>query len=257
MIGFFRFVLVVLLLIVVAMTSALVTMHLAIHGAEVSIPDFKGMTIADAGRRAAGLGLTLQVESHLYSTDVPVGRVANQAPVAGTIVRRGWRVWLTESLGPQELAIPDVKGRDQRFATIAIRRAGFQVGTVAEMPWTGAQPGTVIAQSPDPNAAGVESPTMNLLVAAEPDEGASAPAGYVMPNLVGQVFTSAALAVTRMGWKLAPVKEEDMHVATPSAPGVAVAPALPTYLPGTVVAENPPAGSRVDASTMIQLTVAK
>ena len=34
-----------------------------------------------------------------------------------------------------------------------------------------------------------------------------------MPNLEGQVFTAAALAVTRMGLKLAPVKEQDMHMA--------------------------------------------
>ena len=200
MIGFFRFVLVVLLLMVVAMTSAIVTMHFAIHGGEVSIPDFRGMTVADAGQRAAGLGLTLQVENHLYSTDVPVGRVTNQSPAAGAMVRRGWRIWLTESLGPQKLAIPDVRGRDERFATIEIRRAGFQTGVVAEMPWPDAQPGTVIAQSPDPNASGVESPTMNLLVAGRPDAaqgGLAGVAGYVMPNLEGQLFTAAALAVTR------------------------------------------------------------
>ena len=257
MIGFFRFLLVLLLLIVVAMTSAIVTMHYAIHGAEVSIPDLKGMTIADAGRRAAGLGLTLQVENHLYSTDVPVGRVANQSPVPGTLVRRGWRVWLTESLGPQKLAIPDVKGKDQRFATIAIRRAGFQVGSVAEMPWPSVQWGTVIAQSPDPNAAGVESPTMNLLIASEPQDEASATTGYVMPNLVGQVFTAAALAVSHMGLKLAPVKDEDMHATAPAAPGSSTAPVAPAYPPGTVVAETPAAGSRVDATTPIQLTVAR
>jgi beta-lactam-binding protein with PASTA domain len=248
MIGFFRFVLVLLLLTVVAMTSAIVTMHFAIHGAEVSIPDFKGLNMADAGQRASAVGLTLQVDSRLYSTDVPPGRVASQSPEAGTLVRRGWRVWLTESLGPQKLAIPDVKGRDQRVATIAIRRAGFQVGTVAVMPWTGAQPGTVIAQSPDANAAGVESPTMNLLVAAEPDAGAPAGSGFVMPNLEGQVFTAAALAVTRMGLKLGPTREQDMHMAAPGAT---------MFPPGTVVGQTPAAGARVDATMMIQLTVAK
>jgi len=254
MIGFFRFVLVVMLLAVVAMTSAILTMHFAIHGAEVSIPDFKGMTVPDAGERAAGLGLTLQVEQHLYSADVPVGRVAYQSPAAGSIVRRGWRVWLTESLGPQKLAIPDVRGKDERFATIAIRQAGFQMGTVAEMPWPDAPAGTVIAQSPDPKASGVESPTMNVLVAApvEPDQQG----GLVMPNLEGQIFTSAALALTRMGLHLAPVKEEDMHVAAPAASGAGAAPA-PIYPPGTVVGQNPPAGSRVDGATSIELTVAK
>ncbi|MFY9745236.1 MAG: PASTA domain-containing protein [Acidobacteriaceae bacterium] len=256
MIGFFRFVLVILLLTVVAMTSALVTMHFAIHGGEVSIPDLKGMGVADAGQRAASLGLTMQVENRLYSADVPAGRVANQSPAAGTIVRRGWRVWLTESLGPQKLAIPDVKGRDQRFATIEIRRAGFQTGTVAEIPWPGAQPGAVIAQSPEPNASGVESPVMNLLVASE-DSGSQQAGGLVMPNMEGQVFTSAALMLTRMGLRLAPVKEEDMHMGTPVVAGAV--PASPPQMvpPGTVIAQNPSAGSRVDASTPIELTVAK
>lgn len=256
MIGFFRFVLVILLLTVVAMTSALVTMHFAIHGGEVSIPDLKGMGVADAGQRAASLGLTMQVENRLYSADVPAGRVANQSPAVGTIVRRGWRVWLTESLGPQKLAIPDVKGRDQRFATIEIRRAGFQTGTVAEIPWPGAQPGAVIAQSPEPNASGVESPVMNLLVASE-DSGSQQAGGLVMPNMEGQVFTSAALMLTRMGLRLAPVKEEDMHMGTPVVAGAV--PASPPQMvpPGTVIAQNPSAGSRVDASTPIELTVAK
>lgn len=255
MIRLFRFVLVVLLLTVVAMTSAILTMHFAIHGSEVSIPDFRGMSVADAGQRAASLGLTIQVENRLYSADVPEGRVANQSPAAGAIVRAGWRVWLTESLGPQKLAIPDVMGKDQRVATIEIRRAGFQTGVVAEMPWPGAQAGAVIAQSPAPNAEGVESPVMNLLMAS-PNEAVPEQGGLVMPELEGQVFTAAALSLTRMGLHLAPVKEEDVRAAAPEGAGAA-APPPPMFPPGAVVAQNPPPGARVDASTLIELTVAK
>ena len=39
----FQFALVLVLLVVVAMVSALTTMHFAIHGAEVKVPDFRGM----------------------------------------------------------------------------------------------------------------------------------------------------------------------------------------------------------------------
>ena len=171
-------------------------------------------------------------------------------------MRRGWRVWLTESLGPQKLAIPDVKGRDQRFATIEIRRAGFQTGTVAEMPWPGAQPGAVIAQSPEPNASGVESPVMNLLVASE-NSGSQQAGGLVMPNLEGQVFTSAALVLTRMGLRLAPVKEEDMHIGTPVVAGVVPGEPAPDVSAGN--------GDRAESvgwlagrcETPIELTVAK
>ncbi len=256
MIAIFRFVLVVLLLTVVGMTSALVTMHFAIHGAEVAIPDFKSMTVADAGKRAAQMGLTLHVENRLYSADVPAGRIANQSPAAGAIVRRGWRVWLTESLGPEKLAIPDLRGKEQRVATIEVRRAGFQTGTIAAMEWPSAQPGTVIAQSPEPDASGVESPVMNLLVAA-PLQSSQPESGLVMPELEGQIFTGAALALTRMGLHLAPVKEADMRFGAPGVSGGAGGGPPAMYPPGTVAGQSPAAGSRVDGSTLIQLTVAK
>ena len=44
-IRFFRMASVVMLLIAVALLSAITTMHFAIHGAEVKIPALKGMTV--------------------------------------------------------------------------------------------------------------------------------------------------------------------------------------------------------------------
>jgi eukaryotic-like serine/threonine-protein kinase len=258
MIAFVRFVLVLMLLVVVAMTSAIVTMHFAIHGAEVSVPDFRGMTLGDAGERAATAGLSLHVENKLYSTEVPEGRMANQSPVAGAMVRRGWRVWLTQSLGPQKLAIPDTLGKDQRVASIEIRRAELQIGSVASFPLPMAQAGMVVAQSPAPGASGVASPVVNLLVAAPP---AAAPSpAYVMPDLTGQLFTSAALSLTRAGLQMAPLKTVNTHipaVAAPNAAGAPVQPSAPAAPSGTVVAQSPAAGSRVDGTTPVQLTVAE
>ncbi|MGA8532138.1 MAG: PASTA domain-containing protein [Acidobacteriaceae bacterium] len=252
MIGFFRFILVMMLLVVVAMTSAIVTMHFAIHGAEVAIPDLRGMTVAQAGQRAASLGLTLHVENRLYSAEMPAGRVANQSPAAGTTVRRGWRVWLTESLGPQKIAIPNLLGKDQRIAAIEIRRAGLSTGTVAMMPWPDAPPGVVFAQSPEPNASGVEGPVMNLLVAAPPSE-MQPPNGLVMPQLTGQGFTAAAWSIVHAGLHLAPVKDEEIHPAPVGTAG----PPQPPMASGTIIAQSPAAGDRVDPSVPIQLTVAK
>ena len=251
MIGFFRFLLVILLLTVVAMTSAIVTMHFAIHGAEVAVPDFHGLTLTDAGQRAARAGLTLHVENHLYSADVAAGRIANQSPVPGTIVRSGWRVWLTESLGPQKLAIPNVTGKEQRVATIEIRRAGLQIGTVATLPQAGADPGTVVAQSPAANATAVASPVVNLLVAGA--QTPPAPPQFVMPDVVGQPYTAAASSLARAGLLVAPAVIQPP--ATPAQPGTN--PATPQPASGTVIAQNPPAGYPVDPTTSIQLTVAQ
>lgn len=235
----FRFGLVLLLLAVVGMTSAIVTMHYAIHGAEVTVPDLHGMTVAEAGRRTADLGLNLHVEARRYSADVAAGRVAQQSPAAGMVVRRGWRVWLTESLGAQKQAIPNVTGASERLAAMEIRRAGLELGTVAEMPWAAAPAGTVIAQDPQANAEGVASPAVNLLVAADGAEAADD--GLAMPDLVGQEFAKAALTLRHAGLELAPMQEQ-------AAPGMKT---------GTVVAESPEAGYRVDPTMPVTLTVAK
>jgi beta-lactam-binding protein with PASTA domain len=120
------------------------------------------------------------------------------------------------------------------------------------MPWPDAQPGVVFAQSPEPNASGVEGPLMNLLVAA-PLSGAQPSESLVMPQLVGQGFTAAAWSVAHAGLHLAPVKEQDTHLALQGSSG----PLPPPTSPGTVVAQSPMAGNRVDAATPIQLTVAK
>jgi eukaryotic-like serine/threonine-protein kinase len=249
----FKFVLVVLMLAVLAMLSAIMTMHFAIHGAEVKVPSFKGLTVAEATEKAAATGLNTTVDNHFYSVEMPVGRVLNQSPAAGTVVRREWRVRLTESMGPQRAAIPNLSGLDQRQATIQIRRAGMEVGTVAEMPDAYSPAGTVIAQNPAPEAAGVERPVVSMLTAAK---SLDAGPGMVMPDLTGQPFTAASVAIARAGLKLAPVKTAPASVPAVGSPGSGPPPQAPIPS-GTVLGQNPLPGYRVDATTPVELTVAE
>ena len=253
MIRFFRFALLVLLLCVVALLSAVATMHFAIHGAEVSIPDFRGLTVADAMRKAASLDLNLSVDNRFYSAEMPEGRVLTQAPASGTVVRREWHVRVTQSLGPQRAAIPNIIGQPERAATIAIRRAGFDLRNVAHMPYTGATSGTVIAQNPAPDAGGVEQPSMSLLIA---DAGPATQEGTVMPDLTGQPIASATAAITRAGLKLAPTLDVPASIP-PVSSGNTAQPPAPPVPPGTIISQTPPVGNRVDASIPIQLTVVR
>lgn len=237
--GLFRFAMLALLLVAVAMTAAIVTMHFAIHGAEVKVPDLRGLSVADAGRKTAELGLGVHVESRLYSPDVPEGRVANQSPAPGTMVRRGWRVWLMQSLGPLKRPIPNVVGMDQRMAAITVRRAGLQMGSMAQMPWPDGQAGVVMAQTPEANAADVATPVVNLLVDA--DNTPAQHDGLVMPDVSGQLFTTAAAALTGAGLKVVAVRGHDW----------------PATEAGMVVGQSPPAGYRVDPTMTVELTVEK
>jgi eukaryotic-like serine/threonine-protein kinase len=249
----FKFVMVVLMLALLAMLSAITTMHFAIHGSEVKVPSFKGLTVAEATDKASALGLNLTVDNHFYSVEIPAGRIVSQSPVAGTVVRREWHVRLTGSLGPQRVTIPDLTGSNQRLASIQIRRVGLEIGSTAEMPYAYSPAGTVIAQNPAPDAAGVERPVVGLLIAApSPDSDG----GVVMPNLTGQIFSSAAPAISRAGLKLAPVKTTQASVPAIAGTIDSQAP-RPPVPSGTVMSQNPPPGNRVDASTPIELTVAQ
>lgn len=130
---FFSIVLLTLVLLTVALVSALTAMRLAIHGREVVTPKVVGMSPLEAERAGSAAGLQVAVEREFYSADVPEGRIINQMPLAGTKVRRGWAIRVARSLGPQRVAIPDVTGESERAAELNIRRRGLALGSVAQI----------------------------------------------------------------------------------------------------------------------------
>ncbi len=164
--SFFRFALLALMLLVVALLSALTAMRLAIHGREVAVPDLVGKTPAPPG----------------------------------TQVRRGWQIRVAESLGPQRVAIPNVVGQSERAAEINIEHRGLNVGAIARLEFPDATPGEVVSQAPPSNASSVSAPKISLLV-SEP----SHPQSFVMPNFVGQPLGSVTLALQDAGFRLGAV----------------------------------------------------
>ena len=249
--GFFQALSLLMLLVVVAMLSAIATMHLVIHGAEVQVPDLKGMTVAQAHSQTAGLGLNLNVDNRYYSAEVAAGHILTQSPAPGSIVRREWRVRVAESLGPQKVAVPDTVGADERVAAMRLRRLGLETGTIARLPDSGAPEGTVIAQDPSAHAQGIEGPTVNLLVAAPED---TSPDRYIMPNFIGVPIVAAQAQLAKVGIPSATPAFVDVPV---QPVGTGAAPPLPPIAPGAVIAQEPPSGAPVDPSTVVHFSVAK
>src|SRR6202158_5031063 len=127
---FFRMLLLALVLMTVALISALTAMQLAIHGREVTIPKLVGMSPLEAERAGAASGLLVVIERQFYSPDIPEGRIMTQMPPPGTKVRRGWSIRVAQSLGPQRVAIPDVTGGSEGGAEVNIRGRGVRLGSV-------------------------------------------------------------------------------------------------------------------------------
>jgi beta-lactam-binding protein with PASTA domain len=251
LIRFFRMASVVMLLVAAALLSAITTMHFAIHGAEVKIPALKGMTVAEARSQAAGMGLNLDVDNRYYSADVAAGHILSQSPAPGSVVRREWHVRVAESLGPQKVDVPDTVGTDARVAALRLRRAGLEVGVTAKLPFAGAEDGTVLAQDPPAHSQGIAQPSVNILVAAPEN---AAPDGYVMPDLSGVPVITAQAILNKIGLKVDTPTYADVSV---SAVGTGAQPPKAPIVPGSVIAQQPMAGARVDQTTLIKLTAAK
>ena len=273
---FFNILLGALAMLVVALLSAFIAMRLAIHGREVKVPNLAGLTMAEASKQTRSQGLRLTLENRFYSPNTPPGRILAQSPQPGITVRREWTVRVTESLGAQQVAIPDLLGQSERTASINIRRLGLEQGVVAHIASPG-DPGVVIAQTPPPNAAGVDTPRVSLLL-SEPEE-AESPDAFIMPSLTGLTLAGAAARAAAAGLHI--VSAEDLNLGTPNptaatqtataspaaTPTAAATPqtgstttsssttAQPLSAIGTVVAQTPLSGHRVVKGEPVHITL--
>jgi beta-lactam-binding protein with PASTA domain len=236
-----RYFLLGLVLLLVFLASALLAMRYAIHGREVRVPSLAGLTPAEAERVATASGLVLSVERRFYTSQAPRGRIVSQAPLPDTPVRRGWKVLVAESLGPQRAAIPNVIGQSEHAADINISRRRLEIGSVVTLHLPGAQPDTVLAQSPLPDTKDAASPRINLIIAATDSER-----GYVMPSFVGKTLAATRGDLEDAGFSVGKV----WAITAPQAEGNSGASRI-------VVRQYPPAGQRVAAGSAINFEVSR
>jgi eukaryotic-like serine/threonine-protein kinase len=240
-----------LILLLIALFSALAAMRLAIHGREVRVPDVRGMTMLRAQETANDHGLIVSAEDKFYSPTIPAGQVISQVPSPGSRVRSGWRVRVAESLGPQRVTIPNLVGQTELAATLNLRQRGLDLATVAAVPVPNTNVDEVVAQAPAPEARDVTSPAVNLLLSQRP----SAPA-YVMPNFVGRQLAEAKEKISRAGLQLASVQFEQAPSDDSKSQSDLAAPvSRKVPVSGKIARQSPAPGSRVTAETQIKIEV--
>ena len=273
---FFQIFLDALLMLIVFVLFAGIALRLALHGREVAIPELSGLTVAQASEAALHSGLDLNIENKFYSRTVPAGRILSQSPAAGSRVRRGWQLRVTESLGPQQVTIPDVVGEPVREASLDLRKSSLDLGTLAHMDAPG-DTDMVLSQTPPPDA-GVDQPRVNLLLS---QQGAGASDAFVMPSFVGMSWPSANRTAIALGLRVAALGEMAPVAQPASPPAAASAPAAPPQQPpsstapisgngappqmpapapvqmvpvGPVTAQSPEAGHRASKGSTVKLT---
>jgi eukaryotic-like serine/threonine-protein kinase len=256
--AFFRFTLLTLVLLVVALVSALTAMRFAIHGREVAVPDLVGKTPAEARRIADAAGFQLEVERQYYSASIPEGRILSQLPAPGTQVRRGWQIRVADSLGPQRVEIPNVLGESPRAAQINILRRGLDVGSVARIEMRGPPPDQVLGQSPAPNASGIAAPKISLLTTE-----AAPPQPFLMPNFTGQALGGVTLVLQDSGFRLGIVSIAPpiTSLSAPTAESAVATPPIPPSPPpeptpsSVIVSQNPAPGAKIVTGSAVNFEV--
>lgn len=269
-----RFALLALVLVIVAMVSALTAMRFAIHGQEVAVPTLVGLTPAEADRAAGSSGLQISIERQYYSPNIPDGRIMSQLPLPGTKVRRGWQLRVAQSLGPTRVTIPDVTGQSEHAAELNIRRRGLDVASMADMGVPGIPPDQVVAQSPPANTPDVLAPNISLLITTDSQAQA-----FVMPSFIGQPLGTVSQTLEDAGFKLgsvtvAPppiseVPDTNASATQPPQSSPPPSPAAPPAPPATtsitpppqptpasiVVVQSPAPGQKILSGAVVNLQV--
>ncbi|MCL6557883.1 MAG: PASTA domain-containing protein [Firmicutes bacterium] len=203
---------------------------------EVVVPDVQGLYVSSAQQVLTEHGLRSQVQE-VNSTEVEKGKVLKQDIEPGNKVKRGRLVTLLVSLGPQMGTVPDVRERLLQDAEMILANEGFRVGERKEVYSDKISSGLVADQDPVPGVMRPKDSPVTLYVSKGP-----APVIKRVPELVGLTLDAARQKLNEAGFTL----EESIKQA-PST----------EYLPGYVLAQNPAAGTNLEAGKPVRLTVSE
>lgn len=99
------------------------------HGKELEVPDFYGMSIAEATAGAALNDMTVEVTDSIYVSGLKPGAVYRQIPKAGSAVKKGRKIRLTiNAFMPKTVLMPNLEGLSMRQARAELSTIGLNTG---------------------------------------------------------------------------------------------------------------------------------
>ena len=202
--------------------------------ADVVLADYSGMTQdeVNAQPQVSSGQITVNWEQS-YSNDYAAGYVYKQSPVAGRTVREGQSVTLTVSLGIQSVTVPDVTNYLQADAEQQLKNLGVSV-LVTQAVEPPVASGSVIRTDPAAGSQVAAGSTVVVYV-SRPQVSTTAK----VPSLVGLSSVNDARALLVQN-KLGLGSTTEQYSDKPA---------------GTILAQNPAAGSTVKVNSRVSVTV--
>lgn len=96
------------------------------HGHETTVPDFTGMSVAQAEKAAKHAGMRTDVVDSIYVKRMGRGAVVRQEPKPGAMVKKGRRVQITiNAVTPKKIPMPNLVGYSLRSAMAELDSRGL------------------------------------------------------------------------------------------------------------------------------------
>lgn len=152
---------------------------------EIEVPDVMGMEKSGAAKILENHDLKPIEEGTRYDEKYGKDHVLFQKPEAGSIVKKGRRVYLYISGGDPLIQMPPLVGKTIRDARVTVGRLGFKLGDVEEVRSEFAA-NTVVEQEFEEGEALPRGSTVNLKVSIGPELGM-----LRVPNLLGKSLKEA------------------------------------------------------------------
>jgi serine/threonine-protein kinase len=169
-----------------------VTLQVSRGPGRVDVPLVAGLSLARATKVLNRRGLRVDSTSE-HSASVPKGEVIRSSPPDGTSVRKGSRVRLVVSSGPEQVKVPGVIGLGAGEAHAALRNAGLDFVDTEEN--STAPLGTVIAQTPAAGSTVNKGTTVSLTIS-------KGPATVAVPDVGGKTQAQASSDIRSAGFNV-------------------------------------------------------
>lgn len=228
------------ILLIAALGLFLGTMWLvqALMGSdEVKVPELQDKTILEAEKLLSETSLKIQIEDEVYSEDVEKDKIISQLPKAGTTVKKGREITVVVSLGSSESEVPDLIGKTEQEARIALENENLVLGTVTMVTDSEKAPGVVVYQSVEHGKAVKAGTSVDIMIndpnAEEQKETAT------VPNVTGKTLEEALSMLKSAGLEAGTVTQVSSNI----------------YYNNYVAAQQAKAGSSVEKGTAIGLSV--
>ena len=211
-------------------TSVIVTIAVERPRA-VRVPDVLGLPAAKAENALADAGLEMSVEGARPSPGAEPGTVVEQKPLAGERVRVGTVVGVILASVDETTEVPDVRRHSVEEATRILEEASL-VLRVSGSKESSEPEGTILSQEPLPASRVPAGSVVSVIV--------SSGGLIVLPNVIGLEEGSAVRGLQRLGLRTESTTRFDL-----SRP------------PGTVIRQDPAAGTAVEPESVVHLLVAR